>query len=364
MGAKLSRYVVLRCATGLLIAFFVVVSLIMLVDFVETNRDLDADIAAGSAQILYLTLLKTPSLIEETIPFVVLFGMMGAIYDMNRRSELIVMRASGQSAWNIIRPALYLAAALGIIWSTAFNPLATRLDRQFETLSTEWLGSERAFVEEDIWLREGQNEEQWVIRARSIDWESQTLNDVDFIVLRVNDDGRTTFSRRYDASTARLLNSGYWQLSDVIENAPNVPAERHDTIALPTQVTLPILRERIVDEPRTGFWSLPSVISENRQAGFSTRSLRLEFNRLLSLPILLIGMTFIAAGVSMRLTREGGTLRLVITGVALGFVVFFANSLVSAFGEASVVPVTLAAWAVPIMVLLLGVAYLSLVEDG
>jgi len=68
--------------------------------------------------------------------------------------------------------------------------------------------------------------------------------------------------------------------------------------------------------------------------------------------------------VSMHLTREGGTLRLLITGSALGFAVYFADSIVSAFGEASVLPIIFAAWSIPVFVLCAGLSYLAHIEDG
>jgi len=112
-----------------------------------------------------------------------------------------------------------------------------------------------------------------------------------------------------------------------------------------------------------GYWTLENVI-ENAPAGFSARELHLQFHKLLALPILLIAMTFIAAGVSMHLVRGGGTLRLLIIGAVLGFAVFFADSVITAFGEVSILPVTLAAWTVPILVLLLGITHLAKIEDG
>lgn len=361
---QLSRYVLRRSASGLLTALLVVTSLIMLIDFVEANRDLDAGVEIGALQLFWLTALKTPSLIEQTIPFVVLFGMIGAIHGMNRRSELIVMRASGQSAWTIIRPALILAAFVGFVWSLFINPLASKFDAQLERLSAQWLNVEAQTTQSDIWLREGRDGEQWVIRASAIDWSDNSLIDADFIQLKLDEQGRTDFVRRFDADHAILRDNGYWQLFTVIENAPNEATQRHSTLSLPTQIDVQTLRDRTTSRTRTAFWDMPRSIEENERAGFSARALRLEYNRLLSLPVLLVAMTFIAAGVSMRLTREGGTLRLLIIGSALGFGVFFVNSLVSAFGEVSIIPVVFAAWSVPMMSLFFGVAHLARIEDG
>jgi len=98
----------------------------MLVDFVEGSRNIggETDIELGS--LLLLTFLKVPTLIEQTIPFVVLFGIMGALYNLNRRSELIVLRASGLSAWKFLSPAIIVSACLGVVWALAFNPLASK----------------------------------------------------------------------------------------------------------------------------------------------------------------------------------------------------------------------------------------------
>lgn len=365
MSRTLFLYVLLRSARSLFVAFLVVTSIIMLVDFVEANRDLGAAVDISSLQLLALTALKTPSLIEQTIPFVVLFGMMGAINGMNRRSELIVMRASGQSAWSILRPALTLAAIVGVSWALFFNPLATRMYDQFETQSAALLGDdEPLFLGRDVWLREGRQDQQIVIRADNVDLNSRTLTNPTFLFMNIAPDGSSSFARRYDATSARLVTQGYWQLSDVIENAPGDAPQKLEAISLPTSIDVTMLREQSKGQSQASFWSMPATIRENERAGFSARELRLRFNRLLSLPVMLIAMTFIAAGVSMSLTREGGTLRLLITGSALGFTVFFADSMVGAFGEVAVIPVNIAAWSVPLIVLLLGITHLSRIEDG
>ena len=364
MPRTLFLYVFFRSLRSLLVALLVVTSIIMLVDFVEANRDLSADIDVRSFQLFALTILKTPTLMEQTIPFVVLFGMLGAINDLNRRSELIVMRASGQSAWSIIRPALWLAAAVGVAWALVFNPLASYMYDKFEVQSATWLGAEPKIFENDIWLRGGRVGQQTVIRAAIVDLASQTINDATFFLMDVQTDGQTNFTRRFDAQSAQLITQGYWQLTNVIENAPGEAMQRHDAISLPTSIDIETLRQQADRNSRAGFWSMPKTIRDNESVGFSARELRLRFNRLLSLPVMLIAMTFIAAGVSMSLTREGGTLKLLITGAALGFAVFFADSMVGAFGEVAVVPIYMAAWFVPLIVLLLGISHMAKIEDG
>lgn len=359
--ATLSRYIAGRTLRGILLAFLIVTAIIALVDYVEASRNIGADSDLSPIQLLILTGLKIPKLIEQTIPFVVLFGVMGALSAMNKRSELIVLRAAGLSAWRFLRPALIVTALIGILWSTVVNPLSSIMMGEYDARAAAVSGSAQT---EEVWLREGSDLAQRVIQAESLDILSKRLNRAIFYEMGITADGTTEFERRFDAKTARLLTPGYWTLEGVVENTPGETPRLTDKLTLPTSITIEDLREQSGQQVDPPFWSIRKEIKANEKAGFSARKLRLQFHKLLAMPFLLVAMTFIAAGVSMHLVRGGGTLRLLIMGAALGFGVFFADSVITAFGEVAILPVILAAWTVPLLVLLLGISHLARIEDG
>jgi len=359
--ATLSRYIAGRTLRGIGIALLVVIAIIALVDYVEASRNIGSEADVSPLDLLILTSLKTPKLIEQTIPFVILFGVMGALAGMNRRSELTVIRAAGLSAWRFLRPALVVSAIIGVIWSTILNPLASKMMGEYDARSAQIIGGHQ---KQEVWLREGSDTTQRVIQAENLNLKAKQLDNPVFFEIAIAKDGRTVFERRFDAEKARLLTPGYWTLEKVIENAPGETMQRADKITLPTNISLEDLREQSGQRVDPPFWTIGSEIAANEAAGFSARELRLQFHKLLALPFMLVAMTFIAAGVSMYLVRGGGTLRLLIMGAVLGFGVFFADSIITAFGEAGTIPIILAAWAVPVLVLLLGVIHLARIEDG
>jgi len=359
--ATLSRYITGRVFRGILLAFLIVTAIIALVDYVEASRNIGADADLSPLQLLTLTGLKIPKLIEQTIPFVVLFGVMGALSGMNKRSELTVMRAAGLSAWRFLRPALILTAIIGVIWSTVVNPLSSIMMGEYDARAAAVLGSAQT---EEIWLREGSDTAQRVIQAKSLDLSVKRLDGATFYEMGIEADGATVFERRFDAETAVLLASGYWKLEGVTENAPREETQLSVELTLPTGIDIEDLREQSGQQVSPPFWSIHEEIRANEEAGFSARKLKLQLHKLLALPFLLVAMTFIAASVSMHLVRSGGTLRLLIMGATMGFAVFFADSVVTAFGEVAILPVILAAWTVPLLVLLLGIAHLAKIEDG
>lgn len=379
-----NRYIARRIVRGIVTAFLIVTAVIMLVDFVEATRNIGEDGDLSLLTIAGLTALKAPQLIEQTVPFVVLFGVMGALYGLNKRSELIVLRASGLSAWRFLRPALWVSGILGVIWALALNPLAARsMDSYRSILAQKTAPDLNTAPSRDIWLREGGALGQIVIhgtlnttpnlgtatRPTQAQLDDVTFYYYDFKTRDTEIDARETsrpteFTRRVDASRATLLPSGYWHLETLVENADGAPFSKHAFASFPTTLTPDDVLARRKKDMSPPFWQLPGEIARMERAGFSTVGLQMQWHKLLALPLSLIAMTIIAAGVSMHLTRGGGTLRLMLAGGAIGFGVYFVNNLMSAFGEAQTLPVLMAAWFVPVIVLAFGTAFLAKIEDG
>jgi len=364
----LALYVAWQFFVGIITAFLVITSVIMLVDFVELSRTVGGSGDVGIGTIITLTILKAPQLIEQTLPFVVLFGVMSALYKLNRNSELIVMRAAGMSAWRFLLPGLLVAGAIGVFWTTVMNPVSLAADAQFRQIRSDATGQVTSIEDEnnvkDIWMREGNDAGRTTIYARTADIGARKLQDVTFYRYRYDKVQNAIFDSRYDAKSAQLLQTGYWMLSDVVESRAGSPPQSYESLSAPTSLGWDKLREAAGETTNPQFWEMRAEIEKIRVAGFSAVPLQIRYYTLLALPLTLIAMAIIAAGVSMQMTRSGGTLRLLIIGSALGFGVFFANNMMTAFGETGALPALLAAWATPAFVLFIGLARLCTIEDG
>ena len=67
----------------------------------------------------WLSLLHTPIVAEQALPFAVLLGSMIAFLNFSRRLELVVARAAGVSVWQFLAPAAIVAALIGVVEVTA-----------------------------------------------------------------------------------------------------------------------------------------------------------------------------------------------------------------------------------------------------
>src|SRR5262249_44828666 len=103
--SRMERYVVSHTLWSVRAALGLISTLIVVINLVEVSRDVGGKADVSPLVVLGLTLLKSPIIILMLLPFAFLFGVLGAFVSLNRRSELVAMRAAGMSAWRFIFPA-------------------------------------------------------------------------------------------------------------------------------------------------------------------------------------------------------------------------------------------------------------------
>jgi len=361
---QIERYVLVQQARSLGVALGVIAALIMLIDFVEISRGVGSDVDLSGIRILGLMLLKSPQVIIQLLPFVFLFGTLAAFVGLNRRSELIAMRAAGVSAWRFVLPAAGAALMLGVLTVAALGPLAASSDGLFQRERARLSGSAAgAEALPTVWIREGDDTRQMVIRAERQDRSNARLLDVTFFIYTNDAAGMRTFSERIDADAASLSN-GRWRLVNAVGAEIGQRAVRYATLDLPSSLADEEAFERFARPQSTSFWSLPAQIDRVEAAGFSSTAYRLRLQQLLATPLMFAAMSILAAAFSLRLMRLGDLARMSVAAVVLGFGFFFVNQAASAFGSAEVIPPWLAAWLPPLLTALAAFTLLFYTEDG
>ena len=361
---RIERYVLIQQMRSLGVALAVISALVMLIDFVEISRGVGSDAELPAWRILGLMLVKSPAVIVQLLPFVFLFGTLGAFIGLNRRSELIAMRAAGVSAWRFVLPAAAAALLLGVLTVTVIGPLAASGDGLFQRERARINGSVSGGAEQEaVWLREGEGDRQMVIRAGRQDRANARLLDVTFFVYRTAPSGQRVFSERIDAASASL-SAGRWRLTEALAAQTGQRAMQYATLDLPSALADEEAFERFARPQSTSFWSLPGQIMRIEDAGFSSTAYRLRLQQLLATPLMFAAMSILAAAFSLRLMRLGETARMIVLAVALGFAFFFLNQFSAAMGAAEVTPPFVSAWLPAILTALAAFTLLFYTEDG
>ncbi|MFN3614474.1 MAG: LPS export ABC transporter permease LptG [Rubrimonas sp.] len=364
----LPRYIATRFVLTVTWTFVIVSAVIVLGNLLELIRSNEGR-AASFAQLLTVALLQTPGIALTVTPFVLMLASLATFARLARGSELVVIRASGVSAWRIVAPAVVAAIAMGVIWTTLGNPIAAAATQRAEVLKARYTGSaERlgSLTGAAIWLRQGDGNAQTVIHARQSSERATLLRDVTIFTFERDGD----LVGRIDAAEARLTPRA-WVLTDAVVRDLSGDGEgfalgevRRQTLEQPTDMTPDQIADSFEPPEAISFWRLPQFIANLKAAGFSAARHELYWQSQIAAPVMFAGMAMIGAAFSMRHARLGGLGLMALGAVLTGFAMYFVSDVAKAMGSSGAAPVVLAAWAPPLAAVLMAAGLLLHLEDG
>ena len=162
IARTVSRYFGARFLRAVLAVFAGTLVLTAMVDFLEMLRRSGDIKDISTFFVAKITFFRVPFITERVMPFAVLVGAMFCYLNLSRRLELVVARAAGISAWQFIAPAVGIAAVIGILTTTIYNPISASLREQSSRLEAELFGSESSFHTSSggFWLRQRTKSDQ------------------------------------------------------------------------------------------------------------------------------------------------------------------------------------------------------------
>ncbi len=362
VGGTLSRYFGLRFLNAVLLVFLGIFGLVALLDYIELMRRA-SDIPNVSALLVAKTsLFRVPQVIERILPFCVLIGAMSCYLNLSRRLELVVARAAGMSAWQFIAPAVVGAFLIGVFATTIYNPMSALLrerSKKFESelfgrSSTEFGGGGNSF-----WASQRNADGLAIINAKTSRDQGVELSGVTVFTF----DNANHFKQRIEARAA-VLDPGVWRLMDARVYQLGVVPENLPEFRLKTSLTPEQVRESFATPETVPFWELPLYIKIAEHAGLVAAGYRLQFQKLLARPFLLAAMVFVAASVSLRFFRFGGIQKMVLSGVAAGFLLYVLSKVTEDLSNAELMHPVAAAWLPVLAGGLTGFTALLYQEDG
>ena len=351
-------YLFRRFITTILAVFFVVFLLIFAIDSIEVFRSAASSSTVSLMTVFSISLMRTPAVAEQIIPFATLFGAMIAFLNLARRLELVVIRASGVSVWQFIMPPIMAAGVLGLIAILAFNPLSARLksiaeDRTFS------MGKTTNTTAEEIWLRQKTEDGSAVIRAYRASISAPNFDKM--TIFSFDQTGR--FLERYYADQAELRGAA-WKMKNVRIISPGVEARVEKEFSFPTNLTAEQVRQSLTPPETISFYDLPDWAARLSASGLDANRYVQQYRSLLARPFLLIAMILVAASVSLRFSRFGVSGKAILAGLASGFALYIVNKISSDLGAVGTFSTSFAAFFPPVLASLIGILALLHQEDG
>ena len=336
---SLSTYLTRIMAVRTLAAALALIGLLQLIDLLERTSGLLA--RGGGIEIIRWMALRMPFLFHEVAPFAVLAGAIFTFSQLSRSSELVVMRISGLSLFDIFKRTLPVAlavAALDLVVTDQVTPRAEQyLDAWWNTSAPGAADNPGA----PRWFRIDGN----VVMVRTATPNGQVLRG---IAIYDRDDHKA-LTRRIQAASATWT-QGSWRLHDAeVTDLDQSRATMMTVAQIDWRTTLrPADAARLFSSAYeitsgTAFRSLFGKGPVNRSPSqFKTRLFRTLAEGLAPIIMLLLAMPT-ALGHS-RSNRTGP----IVFGLGCGLLYLVTDGLLTAMGSTGILPPLAAAWGAPV----------------
>jgi lipopolysaccharide export system permease protein len=362
IARTLSFYFAKRFMLAVIGVFVGVFFLVGIIDYIEMTRRVGDMPNVSSLTAAQISFFRLPLMLERLMPFCVLIGAMTCYLSLSRRLELVIARAAGMSAWQFVSPALISALLFGIFATVLYNPVSAALQEQSRKLEAEIFNNTQSAMQQTsggFWVRQRSDKGEAIINAATSTEQGMQLAGVNIYTFDL--EGR--FQDRIQAKSARL-HPGEWKLADARVYASNTPPADHVSYSLPTNLTPEQVQESFATPETVSFWDLPAHIRMAEHAGLAAAAYRLQYQKLLARPFFLVAMVFLAAAVSLRLFRFGGVQKMVLGGIAAGFLLYVLAKITEDLSKAELMHPVVAAWLPAVVGGLTGFLALLFQEDG
>lgn len=333
-----------------------------LFDLMELFRRTSDKADVGIGLVVKIFLFRFPSYFQEILPFVLFFAAIISFWRLNRNQELLIIRASGVSIWQILTPLAGVALIIGLTDLLVINSFSAKLLEKATSLENKYIRHQHtpfSISKNGFWLREIVGERQVILHATHFDEKAQTLYNVNAYIF----DEEDRFIERFDAKQG-LLKGEFLNLSHGWHLQKDGFPEQFKKYQLSTSLSVKSIQDSFLNPKTLTFYTLRSYGTLLETSGLSATQYFMQWHALLARCLWLAVMVLLAATFSMAPMRSGGTMKLIVAGISITFLLYFLRDITYALGSSGNLPPLLAAWVPTLVTAFFATTKLLYSEDG
>ena len=182
----------------ILFNILIIAILFSLINLLEISR-LIAHQNFNLTTFLFLSLLKIPSIISQTIPFVIIISIAFLFRNLISNNELISMRNVGLSILDIYKPIALSIFIFGLLILIIINPISARFENKFNTLTSNDIAKNYSIKisNGEMWIKNlSKKNEKRYININNLNFKNMHAKNIKILSIdSINDDNKLIISK-------------------------------------------------------------------------------------------------------------------------------------------------------------------------
>ena len=323
---------------------------VALLDFVELFQRVSRyDLDVSNLSILLLGLMNLPTLLDEILPFGLLFGSTICFYFWSKSQQFIAIRSFGQNIWQTLLPVILAAGLVGLFHILILNPISAIISQQHDSQMNSIFKNQNnnlvSISSSGIWLRDILLQDNVFINGSNMNTEQAIIFNP--IIYVLNETGGL---KSLIKAKSMKLDNGVW----IFDTASRTKQDGQVEVLKNFNPSSTLERSIMLNAGRPlrtiNLYELSDYIDTLQKAGIPVEKLRVQFHKTLALPLQLIGLALLAASFTLPTFARQRRIQIIILGLGSGFLYYFISDLIFLLGHNSRLPDFVAGWLPAILI--------------
>jgi len=323
------------------ITFFIIILVTNILEQIEFFKNIDLSFF----YLFFLSLLNTPSVLFEILPFIFLLGTQVFFIHLIDKNELQVFKYSGLNNIKIIKILGLYSFILGIIMVIFFYNGSSILKNSYLLIKNNYSDDNKylaVITENGLWIKDEINDNISIINARQVNNEfllnvSITKFNKDFDLVEVLQ------SERVDITSKK------WKIFNPITLKGNSQSNLNELI-LHSNFDIQKINSLFSNLSSLSIIDLITLRKSYMSLNYSVTDINSHLLKIVSYPVYLTLITIFSAIIMFNIGYQKNTFYKITLGIFLSVIIYYINNFLSVLGTNEKIPVTLSIF-LPLIIL-------------
>jgi len=323
------------------ITFFIIILITNILEQIEFFKNIDLSFF----YLFFLSLLNTPSVLFEILPFIFLLGTQVFFIHLIDKNELQVFKYSGLNNIKIIKILGLYSFILGIIMVIFFYNGSSILKNSYLLIKNNYSDDNKylaVITENGLWIKDEINDNINIINARQVNNEfllnvSITKFNKDFGLVEVLQ------SEKVDITSKK------WKIFNPITLKGNSQSTLNELI-LHSNFDLQKINSLFSNLSSLSMIDLITLRKSYMSLNYSVTDINSHLLKIVSYPVYLTLITIFSAIIMFNIGYQKNTFYKITLGIFLSVIIYYINNFLSVLGTNEKIPVTLSIF-LPLIIL-------------
>jgi lipopolysaccharide export system permease protein len=310
-------------------------------------------IAVSHKIIIELTVFNAIATVASFFPFALFLGTILFFVTIHSKMELTAIRCIGVSTLQISRCLLLTTLLIGTVYITLFDGIASCSVQRIKTIEAKLTKKDRidekmTVTNKGVWFRDVYYGKSYIIYAKSVLNQQHKLLNVRFFEFNENDGLQSSIY-----SDSATISSNVWELRNAKIIEIDGTEKVMPSVTKKTQLSFSNIDKMTTNPKSISFWSMGKYIAMLEKVGLSSIKYKINWYSRISAIIQMIALVLLAIVfcIDNQMGHRGRYPMKLAILLLFAFPMHLINNVMMALGENGSMPIWVAAFALPALII-------------